>query len=177
LGLGQLGGTTIISGGNTNVQVIHTSFNLGGPFGMPNTISNNAGGNENQTIGSGISTIINNIMQFAGSIGIDPDQPKPTSLEFIQNLTRQKLTEELLETIQIPHCSICQDDYKLDDQLIDLPCKHQFHEDCILPWLNINNSCPTCRHALPPKEDMNNGNNNNGQNPLGGFGGFFSTGR
>jgi E3 ubiquitin-protein ligase RNF115/126 len=45
-------------------------------------------------------------------------------------------------------CSICQDDYEIDNNLIKLPCNHYFHDDCIMPWLKERNSCPTCRFEL-----------------------------
>lgn len=43
-------------------------------------------------------------------------------------------------------CVVCQEDYISDDILITLPCKHEFHEDCIKSWLvNTMNVCPICR--------------------------------
>ena len=93
-------------------------------------------------------------MRFAGNLGMEEGEQRPTSTEFVSNLQRTNVTQEHLKamTDTTKQCTVCQEDYKEDEKLIELPCKHQFHEDCILPWLNIHNSCPTCRHALPAQE-------------------------
>lgn len=36
------------------------------------------------------------------------------------------------------------------NQWIELDCKHKFHEICIEPWLQKNNSCPLCRNIEIP---------------------------
>ena len=48
-------------------------------------------------------------------------------------------------------CSICQEDWQdADDAVaIKLPCNHAFHEACLLPWLQKQNTCPVCRYKLP----------------------------
>ncbi|XP_057847861.1 uncharacterized protein LOC131057711 [Cryptomeria japonica] len=45
-------------------------------------------------------------------------------------------------------CAICKDSLVLGDQAKQLPCKHLYHPDCILPWLSARNSCPVCRYEL-----------------------------
>ncbi|EFN59040.1 hypothetical protein CHLNCDRAFT_15464, partial [Chlorella variabilis] len=35
------------------------------------------------------------------------------------------------------------------DEVQVMPCCHSFHPPCLAPWLQTNNSCPTCRHELP----------------------------
>ncbi|UZJ57393.1 hypothetical protein CBS101457_006713 [Exobasidium rhododendri] len=44
------------------------------------------------------------------------------------------------------------------DELIMMPCKHLFHEDCLLPWLKTNGTCPVCRVSLEPKKEQKESN-------------------
>jgi len=143
--LGQLSGATIITGGNTNVQIIHTSFNV--PGSEPLSLQGLAGGNSQNR--NSFSNILNNIMRFTGSMGMDEEERRPTSTQFIQDLPRITVTQEILKemTSSTKQCTICQEEYKEEEKLIELPCKHSFHEECLVPWLNMHNSCPTCRHA------------------------------
>lgn len=45
-------------------------------------------------------------------------------------------------------CSICQETFKDDETVRRMPCKHDFHHDCIVKWLNLRNTCPTCRTSV-----------------------------
>ncbi|GKZ16536.1 hypothetical protein AbraIFM66951_000231 [Aspergillus brasiliensis] len=52
-------------------------------------------------------------------------------------------------------CPICTDDFVKGQDLRVLPCNHQFHPECIDPWLvNVSGTCPLCRIDLnPPQQE------------------------
>lgn len=76
----------------------------------------------------------------------------PASKEEINKLEKIKVTDinfkEICTLNADNSCSVCKDDYELNQSLTKLPCNHVFHDDCILPWLKERNSCPTCRFEL-----------------------------
>lgn len=80
------------------------------------------------------------------------------SEEFKNNLAENIVDEEFIKNDK--QCSICLDDFKLNDKYIKLPCSegpHFFHsgdENCsgIKPWLERNNTCPMCRTEFPKDE-------------------------
>ncbi|CAG8289399.1 unnamed protein product [Penicillium salamii] len=50
-------------------------------------------------------------------------------------------------------CPICTDDFVKGQDLRVLPCNHQFHMECIDPWLmNVSGTCPLCRIDLNPPQ-------------------------
>ncbi|OAY76978.1 E3 ubiquitin-protein ligase CIP8-like [Ananas comosus] len=46
-------------------------------------------------------------------------------------------------------CAVCKDEMSLQEHVARLPCSHDYHRQCILPWLAIRNTCPVCRYELP----------------------------
>ncbi|XP_022222940.2 protein goliath [Drosophila obscura] len=42
-------------------------------------------------------------------------------------------------------CAICIETYKPTDTIRILPCKHEFHKNCIDPWLIEHRTCPMCK--------------------------------
>ncbi|EPT03544.1 hypothetical protein FOMPIDRAFT_1058763 [Fomitopsis schrenkii] len=81
--------------------------------------------------------------------------PVPATEEVMEKLPREVLEEgsPLLEK----DCAICKDQFKADAEdederiVVTLPCKHPFHEPCIMPWLKSSGTCPVCRYQLVPQ--------------------------
>lgn len=50
-------------------------------------------------------------------------------------------------------CPICQEEMKVGETVMKLPCRHIYHEGCLLQWLDKHTNCPLCRSELPKAMD------------------------
>ncbi|VVB06196.1 unnamed protein product [Arabis nemorensis] len=52
-------------------------------------------------------------------------------------------------------CTVCLEDFEPKETVMLTPCKHMFHEECIVPWLKTKGQCPVCRFVVlkPTKRD------------------------
>uniref|UniRef100_A0A5B6ZW55 RING-type E3 ubiquitin transferase n=1 Tax=Davidia involucrata TaxID=16924 RepID=A0A5B6ZW55_DAVIN len=72
----------------------------------------------------------------------------PASKLAVEALPNIKVTDELLAS-DSSQCAVCKDTFELGEQAKQMPCKHIYHSDCIVTWLELHNSCPVCRYELP----------------------------
>ncbi|XP_014787081.1 E3 ubiquitin-protein ligase RNF181 [Octopus bimaculoides] len=71
----------------------------------------------------------------------------PTSKKVIESLPTRKVTAS--ESEDSLKCTICLGEFEENNEIKTLPCNHQFHSSCILPWLEKVNTCPMCRTEFP----------------------------
>ncbi|KAK9712207.1 hypothetical protein K7432_007307 [Basidiobolus ranarum] len=72
----------------------------------------------------------------------------------ISNLPKKKFYKEKRKGNEPQECVICLEDYIDEDELRILPCKHEFHIECIDPWLTTRKKfCPICKQDTCPSED------------------------
>lgn len=69
----------------------------------------------------------------------------------------------MVKVAEVMSCSVCLDDFEKGSVAKEMPCKHKFHKDCILPWLELHSSCPVCRFQLPADELKDSNGSNNGR--------------
>lgn len=68
---------------------------------------------------------------------------------------KQGLPKEMIEKVKRmkmgksgQDCSVCSEGFRKGEKIRKLPCKHIFHDKCIMPWLEKNSTCPNCRFNL-----------------------------
>ncbi|XP_044505415.1 E3 ubiquitin-protein ligase SIRP1-like [Mangifera indica] len=92
-------------------------------------------------IGPGLDLLLQHLAEN------DPNRygTPPAQKEAVQAMPSVKI----IETLQ---CSVCLDDFEIGTKAKEMPCKHKFHSECILPWLELHSSCPVCRYQMPADE-------------------------
>lgn len=65
--------------------------------------------------------------------------------------TIEKIKKNKISSVDITDsdktCSICLEDFCSEKEIIILDCKHIYHSDCIIEWINKDTSCPLCRSS------------------------------
>ncbi|KAL1223731.1 E3 ubiquitin-protein ligase RING1-like [Cardamine amara subsp. amara] len=92
---------------------------------------------------SGLEQLIEQLTQD------DRPGPPPASEPTITALPTVKITPQHL-TNDMSQCTVCMEEFIVGGEATELPCKHIYHNNCIIPWLRLHNSCPICRRDLPP---------------------------
>merc|ERR1711871_71567 len=79
---------------------------------------------------------------------IHPFEPEknPASPETILDLPRKTWPRGRKDE---DGCAVCHELFEPGDEMTALPCGHHYHRACIVPWLEMQNTCPTCRFELP----------------------------
>ncbi|KAJ8378610.1 hypothetical protein AAFF_G00238220 [Aldrovandia affinis] len=72
--------------------------------------------------------------------------PPPAEKETISSLPTVIVSQEQANSNM--ECPVCKEDYAVGEPVRQLPCNHFFHSDCIVPWLEMHDTCPVCRKSL-----------------------------
>ncbi|CAH8355051.1 unnamed protein product [Eruca vesicaria subsp. sativa] len=95
-------------------------------------------------------------MLFEAEISSGLGKP-PASKSFVKNLKVSPLTKEDVKEKgddgdDAMCCAVCREEMNVGNEVAELPCRHKYHGECIVPWLGIRNTCPVCRFELPSDE-------------------------
>lgn len=100
-------------------------------------------------MGSGFERLLEQLAQIeAGGFGaVRPCDNPPASKAAVESMPT--VVVAACHVGADSHCAVCKEAFELGDEAREMPCSHMYHQDCILPWLALRNSCPVCRHELP----------------------------
>ncbi|CAL1387381.1 unnamed protein product [Linum trigynum] len=101
-------------------------------------------------LGSGFERLLDQLSQIELNGMSRYDHP-PASKAAIESMPTVIISEKHTSTES--HCAVCMDAFEIESEAREMPCKHLYHSDCILPWLSLRNSCPVCRHELPAADE------------------------
>ncbi|XP_042063491.1 E3 ubiquitin-protein ligase RDUF2-like isoform X1 [Salvia splendens] len=113
------------------------------------------------------------LLQFIGPDG-PPTEPAPPVVTGSDRGGARAAAVEALPVVEVSEerlksewcCPVCKEDFEVGVRVRELPCKHFYHDDCIIPWLQMHNTCPVCRYEVQGLPSNNNDGNNNNNNDL-----------
>ncbi|OMJ81682.1 hypothetical protein SteCoe_17791 [Stentor coeruleus] len=83
---------------------------------------------------------------LAAMASMHPQGQRPANPSNVRNLATVKMTADIIRNNTT--CTVCQEDFKIGENARKLACDHYFHEDCLMPWLQVQNTCPSCRNPV-----------------------------
>lgn len=60
----------------------------------------------------------------------------------------------MIDNVEVIECCICLSPMR--EEIFKTECNHSFHTDCIMQWLNTNDTCPICRGNILSSKHISN---------------------
>lgn len=127
-----------------NQTIIVHGGGSGNPFDSSNPSENHPFGD--YFVGPGLEQLLQHLAEN------DPNRygTPPAEKEAVEAMPTVTIEEKSIQ------CWVCLEEFEKGTEAREMPCKHRFHGDCILPWLELHSSCPVCRYQLPADESKIN---------------------
>ncbi|KAL6967283.1 E3 ubiquitin-protein ligase ring1 [Sarracenia purpurea var. burkii] len=121
--------------GGANIQLVIENNSSDAGFRLPTNLGD-------YFVGPGLEQLIQQLAEN------DPNRygTPPASKSAVEALPNIKITDKLLAS-DSSQCAVCKDTFELGEEAKQMPCKHIYHSNCIIPWLELHNSCPVCQYG------------------------------
>lgn len=129
-----------VRGGLEENLGILVSDGSGGSRGLPRSLGD-------YFVGPGLDLLIQRLAEN------DPNRygTPPAAKTAVDALPTVKISEEHMRS-DFSQCVVCMEEFEFGAETRQMPCKHLYHPDCILPWLKLHSSCPVCRFQLATED-------------------------
>ncbi|KAK3930635.1 E3 ubiquitin-protein ligase RNF126 [Frankliniella fusca] len=107
----------------------------------------------------GFDAIVTQLLNQIESTG-----PPPLTKEKISEIPVVTITQEQVD--KSLQCSVCWENFKVDEPVRQLVCTHVYHEGCIIPWLELHGTCPVCRKPLSSEAEQSTTDDGSRRDPL-----------
>lgn len=97
-------------------------------------------------MGSGFERLLEQISQIEAN-GLGQSENPPASKAAVESMPMIEIGTSHVDAEA--HCAVCKEMFEMGCEAREMPCKHIYHTECIVPWLTMRNSCPVCRHEMP----------------------------
>ncbi|KAF5766696.1 putative transcription factor C2H2 family [Helianthus annuus] len=141
------GGRVILINPFSQTIVVQSGNGGANPFDSSNTSQNHPFGSfGDYFLGPGLEQLLQHLAEN------DPNRygTPPAQKEAVEAMPTVTIKENSVQ------CSVCLEEFEIGTEAREMPCKHMFHGDCILPWLELHSSCPVCRYQMPADESKIN---------------------
>ncbi|XP_040010192.1 RING finger protein 215 isoform X3 [Xiphias gladius] len=61
------------------------------------------------------------------------------------------------QPVETDNCAVCLEPFNNNQCLRVLPCLHEYHRDCVDPWLLLQHTCPLCKRSILTSAETVNG--------------------
>ncbi|CAH8509106.1 unnamed protein product [Schistosoma turkestanicum] len=78
----------------------------------------------------------------------NPTDPLNMLRMYLLNQLPTSVLKDDISIKKLQNCSICMENYHIDDRIMGLPCFHMFHRHCLCVWIEKNLQCPMCRMPI-----------------------------
>ncbi|XP_051277849.1 RING finger protein 215 isoform X2 [Dicentrarchus labrax] len=74
--------------------------------------------------------------------------PKQVILKRMSSLKTKMYRQPKPWPAETDNCAVCLEPFNNNQCLRVLPCLHEYHRDCVDPWLLLQHTCPLCKRSI-----------------------------
>lgn len=70
--------------------------------------------------------------------------------EILNILPKIFVNENNINNLKFKTCVICMEDFKISEEIINTPCLHTYHSNCLKQWFETKDICvcPVCKTQI-----------------------------